>query len=151
MIYNFDTDDIDRATAALCVYALWRSRSRGLKITPKIWGQVEGWSKAAAKRAPNLAQFIEKLKPSLHVATLHPKWMEVGLKGFQPIADSAGSTSYIQSADAREFMTGALKLCNEDRALELLYKETAMIVLYVRDRLEREKKIEKNYKIEESE
>lgn len=149
MLYNFDTDDIDRATAALCVYALWRSRSRGLKITPKIWGQVESWSKAAAKRAPNLAQFIEKLKPRLHVDTLNPRWMEVGLKGFQAVTDSAGNTAYMQGAESREFMTTALQRCNEERALELLYKETAMIVLYVRDRLEREKPIEKQYKVEE--
>lgn len=150
MLYNFDTNDVDRATAALCVYVLWRSRSRRLKITPKIWGQVENWTKGSAKRAPNLAQFIEKLKPRLAVDTLNPRWMELGIKGLQPFVDSAGNTSYIESANAREFMTIALKRCDEERCLELLYKETAMTVLYVRDRLEREKPIEKQY-IEENE
>ena len=69
--------------------------------------------------------------------------MEVGIKGMQPIANSAGGTDYVETADQREFLTAVLKSANDEQVLSTIYKETALIVLYVRERLEREKPFEK--------
>ena len=144
MLYNFDTHDERRATAALIIYVVWRSRSRNLKITPKIWGQVEQWSQASAKRSRTLGEFLQRLKESaLDARALNPKWMEVGIKGMQGITNSAGTTEYVEREDQREFLTAVLKSADDQSVLSTIYKETALVVLYVRERLEREKPFEK--------
>ena len=143
MIFSFDTDDPSAATAALLVYAIWRSRdARRYKITPDVWAQVERFTKASAKRARTVPAFLESLKPRLACGTIHPRWMETGIKGLLPIGDSAGHVAYIQAADSREFLTGVLSACDEREVLRRLYRETAWVILLVRDRLEREKPIE---------
>lgn len=143
MIYSFDTEDQSAATAALLVYAIYRSRDvRRYKVSPDMWAQIERFAKASAKRAKSIPEFIESLKPRLACGTIHPRWMETGIKGLLPIADSLGHTSYIQRADSREFLTGALSGCDEREVLRRLYRETAWVVLLVRDRLEREKPME---------
>jgi hypothetical protein len=143
MIYQFDTSDPSAATGALLVYAIYRSRDRRrYKVTPDIWGQIERFTKAAAKRAVSLPAFIESLKPRLCCDTIHPRWMEAGIKGLTAITDAAGHTAYIEKADSREFMTGVLAAADTAATINCLYKETAWIILLVRERLEREKPIE---------
>ena len=143
MIYNFDTEDRDAATAALLLYAVYRSRDRArFKITPDLWAQIERFTKAAAKRARGIPDFIENLKPRLSCATIHPRSMEAGIHGLQAVTDAAGHTAYIERGDAREFLTGILRECDEKTVLDRLYKNTGWVVLLVRDRLEREKPLE---------
>ena len=143
MIYQFDTDDREAATAALLVYAIWRSRDvQRFKITPDVWAKVERFVKASAKRARTVPAFLESLKPRLQCGTIHPKWMEAGIKGVIGRADSFGGTEYIQRADSREFLTGVLADCAEREVVRKLYKETTWVILLCRDRLERERPVE---------
>lgn len=151
MIYQFDTADEAAATAALLVYAIYRSRDRDrLKIAPDIWAQIERFVKASAKRADSLPRFIEQLKPRLCCDTISPRWAEVGLKGVVPVTDSLGLTNYIQRADSREFLTGVVYQADQREVLRLLYRETAWVILLVRDRLEREKPIEHKFTEDEA-
>lgn len=151
MIYNFDTNDRDAATAALLIYAVYRSRDRRrFRVTPDLWAQCERFVKASAKRARSVPDFVEKLKPKLACDTIHPRWMEAGLKGLQAWIDPAGHTEYIQSADSREFLTGVLRECDEAHVLEHLYQRTAWMILLTRDRLEREKPLENQIPDEEA-
>lgn len=143
MIYTFDTDDQSAATAALLVYAIYRSRDmRRFKVTPDMWAQIERFTKASAKRAKSIPEFIESLKPRVSCGTIHPRWMETGVKGLLPVVDSLGHTNYMQMGDSREFLTGIIKQCEPQDVIRKLYRETAWVVLLVRDRLEREKPIE---------
>ncbi len=143
MIYGFDTDDQQAATAALLVYAVYRSRDlRRFKVTPDLWAQIERFVKSAAKRACSLPAFIESIKPRLLCGTIHPRWMQVGVVGVLPHIDAAGHLEYLQQADSREFLTSVLAAADTKAVMSRLYKETAWVVLLVRDRLEREKPIE---------
>jgi hypothetical protein len=75
MYYNFDTSDPNAATAALLVYAIYRSRdAKRFKVTPEMWNTIERSVKSVAKRAEDLGEFIEKLKPKLACASIKPKW-----------------------------------------------------------------------------
>lgn len=153
MIYNFDTDDHNSATAALIVYAIYRSRDkRRFKVSPEMWGQIERAVKAAAKRATNLPRFIDTLMPKLYCPSINPKWMEVGLKGgLISRQNSAGGTEFMEFAadDSREFLTKVLNGIEHQDVIDKLYKETTWIILLVRERLEREKPIEASFEIEE--
>ena len=145
MIYGFDTEDEANATAALLVYATWRSRDTvRYRVTPDVWSQVERFTKAAAKRATTLPAFIEALKPRFYAGTLSPRAMEAGIKGPVPLL-ALGSGAVLEVAapeEQREFMVGVIERADQTAVLDRLYRETAWVVLLVRDRLERERPIE---------
>lgn len=147
MFYNFDTDDERVATAALLVYAIYRSRdAKRFKVTPDMWGQLERAVKSAAKRAMDLGDFIEKLKPKLQCATIHPRWARTlpdGIVSMKMMPD--GSIIHIQDKGRRQFLTDILKEVDHREVLDYLYKKTSLVILLVRDRLEREKPIEENF------
>lgn len=150
MIYGFDTDDGDAATAALCLYVMWRSRDmRRFKITPTVWEQIERFAKAAAKRADSLPRWIETMKPRLSVGTLSPKWMAVGLDGVIPLAalPDGALVQLTEPEQHREFLTSVIARANQRAALDMLYRETAWVVLLVRDRLERERPVEARFAV----
>ena len=57
------------------VYAIYRSRDvKKFKVTPSMWETIERAVKSVAKRAMDLGEFIERLKPKLACASIKPKW-----------------------------------------------------------------------------
>ncbi len=147
MYYNFDTDDHTAATAALLVYAIYRSRdAKRFKVTPDMWGMIERAAKSASKRARDLGDFIEKLKPKLHCPTIHPRWAKTlpdGLISMKMMPD--GTVAQVQDKGRRQFLTDVLQEVDPREVLDYLYRKTALVVLFVRDRLEREKPIEARF------
>jgi len=145
--YNFDTDDHTAATAALLVYAIYRSRdSKRFKVTPDMWGMIERAAKSASKRAGDLGDFIEKLKPKLHCPTIHPRWAKTipdGLINMKMMPD--GTVAQVEDKGCRQFLTDVLQEVDHREVLDYLYRKTALVVLLVRDRLEREKPIETRF------
>lgn len=151
MIYGFDSDSRDAATAALLVYAIYRSRNRKrFRVTPDMWSQIERFVKASAKRATSLPRFIEALKPRMCCESIHPTAMAVGLSGtIRMIRTEAGELIQPHAEpEQREFLTRVLDGVEHKVVLDLLYRETSWIVLLVRDRLEREKPIENRFETE---
>lgn len=147
MYYNFDTGDARAATAALLVYAIYRSRNlKRFKITPDMWSMIERATKSASKRAMDLGDFIEKLKPKLRCETIHPNWActrPAGLISMKMLED--GSVVEVQDKGRRQFLTDVLQEVDHQEVLSFLYRKTALVVLLVRDRLEREKPIETKF------
>jgi hypothetical protein len=150
MYYNFDTDDHAAATAALLVYAIYRSRDiKRFKVTPDMWSMIERAVKSASKRAGDLGDFIEKLKPKLHCPTIHPRWANTrpdGIISMKIMPD--GSVVEVQDKGRRQFLTDVLKEVDHRDVLDYLYRKTALVVLLVRDRLEREKPLEAKFETE---
>lgn len=146
MIFGFDTDDEHAATAALIVYACYRSRDKArFKVTPDLWGQIERFAKDAAKRAKTIHDLIENLKRTgrMNAPTLHPKYLRVGLPGETPMAAFGGG--FVQIAadhDAREFGVRVFEQADAKRVISEMYRHTAWVIQLVRDRLERERPIE---------
>lgn len=148
MLYGFDTSDGAAATGALLVYAVWRSRDmRRFKITPDVWGKIERFTKASAKRADSLPRFLEALKPRLLCDTVSPRWMAVGLAGEIPavVTDDGVRLQVGAPEGQREFLAGVFERADHTATLDALYRETAYVVLLVRDRLERERPIETRF------
>lgn len=153
MYYNFDTDSTEAAVAALLVYAIYRSRdTKRFKITPDMWSTIERACKSASKRAMDLGDFIEKLKPKLHCPTIHPRWAKTipdGLISMKMLED--GSVVQVQDQGRRQFLTDVLQEVDHRQVLDYLYRKTALVMLLVRDRLEREKSIEARFTENETE
>ena len=147
MYYNFDTDEHRAAVAALLVYAIYRSRdTKRFKISLDMWGVIERAVTSASKRAGDLADFIQKLKPKLHCPTIQPRWantMPEGMISMKMMPD--GSIAQVEDKGRRQFLTDVLQEVNHREVLEYLYRKTAVVVLLVRDRLEREKPIESRF------
>lgn len=147
MYYNFDTDNHEAATGALLVYAIYRSRDvKRFKVTPDMWGIIERAVKSTAKRARDLGEFIEKLKPKLMCSTIHPRWAQTlpdGVVTMKAMPD--GSFAQIEDKGRRQFLTDVLQEVDHRAVLDMLYRQTALIILLVRDRLEREKPFEAKF------
>ncbi|MFN7175203.1 MAG: phytoene desaturase family protein, partial [Thermaurantiacus tibetensis] len=78
--------------------------------TPDMWGQIERFTKAAAKRADSLPRFLETLKPRLSCDTLAPRAMAVGLAGAPTVALGDGAFAELApAAGQREFLTAVLE------------------------------------------
>jgi hypothetical protein len=141
MYYNFQTNEGEKAVAALLIYAIYRSRDKSkFKITPDMWGIIERSVKSVAKRAMDLEEFIEKLKPKLKCSTIIPKWAKTIPDGMVTMKKQEDG-SYVEVADMgkREFLVDVLTEINHREVLDVLYEKAALAVLLVRDRIEREK------------
>jgi len=148
VIYNFDTSDESAAIGAFLVYAVYRSRDmKRFKITPEMWNTIERAVKSVAKRAEDLPEFIEKLKPKLACASIKPKWAKTTPDGMVTMMKNPDGSLYsIGAADEkRQFLTDVLESADHRAVMDVLYKKAAYVVLLVRDRLEREKPYEAQF------
>lgn len=148
MYYGFETNDENAALGALLVYGIYRSRDiKRFKVTPDMWGIIERAVKSSAKRALDLHDFIEKLKPRLMCSTLKPKWMatdEEALLSPVAMAVNRETGEIIQKQDKgrRQFWVEILEQIDHQVVLDILYKKTSWVIALVRDRLERERPLE---------
>jgi hypothetical protein len=142
--YGFDTKTEDAGIAALLVYGVYRSRDmKRFKITPDMWGIIERAAKSSAKRALDLHDFIEKLKPKLSCSSLKPRWMKTESKYLMTMVENAdGSFSQIADQGRRKFWVEILEEIDHEPVLAILRDKTAWVIALVRDRLERERPLE---------
>lgn len=137
MIYNFDTEEKNRATAALVIYVVYRSRNIDrFKVSTKMWEQITNFSKLAAKKSTNLAEFIELFKTPMRCDALNPKYCITG--NSKPIVKLQGG-ELMESESMREFLTSVLENSNEKEVINIILNETSFIIMLVRERLENEK------------
>lgn len=153
MYYGFETSDQDAAIGALLVYGIYRSRdTKRFKVTPDMWGIIERAVKSSAKRAMDLNDFIEKLKPKLKCSTLRPQFMRTDLDTIAMHYNrETGEIISVKDEGKREFWVRLLEECNHDRVLERLFGRSSLIIALVRDRIEREKPLEARGIIKEDE
>ena len=157
MFYGFDTSSEEAAIGALLVYGIYRSRDmKRFKITPDMWGIIERAAKSSAKRALDLHDFIESLKPRLSCSTLKPKWMATDEEALlSPVAMAVnretGEVIQKQDKGRRQFWVEILEQVDHQAILDILYQKTSWVIALVRDRLERERPLEVSGIIKEDE
>lgn len=75
--------------------------------------------------------------------SINPKWCEVGSDIMTAYQDEYGNIIMTgNDGKKREFLTEIIESGKDEEVLYQLYKETARVIMLVRDRLEREKPIE---------
>ncbi len=144
MFYGFQTSSEPAGLAALLVYGMYRSRDvKRFKVTPDMWGIIERATRASAKRAMDLHDFIEKLKPRLCCAELKPRWMKLPDETITMRRDPAtGELMQVADQGRRQFWVEIFEEVDHGPVLDVLYRKTSLVTALVRDRLERERPLE---------
>lgn len=144
MLLGFETENEVKANAAFIIYVIYRSRDK--KRGPSgvdMWGQIERFAKAAAKRAEGIDDFVESFKRKMACTTINPKWMKNDTKSANARVTKNGDIMVFSNNENRSFGLDVFE--NEKLGKEIvdcIYKKTQIIILLVRDRLEREKMFE---------
>ncbi len=142
MIYGFNTDRQERATAAQVIYSVYKSRNTDrFKVSTKMWEQITNFSKLAAKKSTNLAEFIERLRKPMCCEVLMPRYCITDKKNAVKILEDG--SIFESGEDGRQFLTALLERANETKVLTSVINETAFVIMLVRERLEVEKLTDK--------
>ena len=113
MLFGFNTENEVKAKAAMLIYVIYKSRD--VKRAPSgldMWGQIERFAKAAAKRSEEIDDFVNSFKRKMACSTINPYWM-------------------------RNDISATNAIISKNR--EIMSNKTQIVILLVRDRLEREK------------
>ncbi len=140
MLLGFNTENEIKAKAAMLVYVIYKSRDA--KRGPSgldMWGQIERFAKAAAKRSEGIDDFVNSFKRKIACSTINPYWMRNDISATNAAVLKDGSImSFV--GDLRVF---GLEIFDDEEngkeIVECLYSKTQIVILLVRDRLEIEK------------
>lgn len=140
MLLGFGTENEIKAKAAYIVYVIYKSRDT--KRGPSgvdMWGQIERFAKASAKRSEGIDAFVNTFKRKMACATINPRWMKNGNATNARVMKN-NEIIVFNNVDTRTF--GLDVFDDEESGKEVvkcIYEKTQIIILLVRDRLEREK------------
>ena len=133
MYYKFNTDDRDRARAALLIYALYKSRDESSPMTGvDTWSRVESACIGACKKSSTTSEFVTQFKKIAKVGSIKPRYLATRDKGFAEMEDG----SLIQMSGVKEYRTDIIE---DDEVRRTIEKDYPLLVLLVRDRIQREK------------
>lgn len=141
MLLGFDTENEVKANAAFIIYVIYKSRDK--KRGPSgvdMWGQIERFAKASAKRAEGIDDFVESFKRKMACTTINPRYMKNDTESANARFMDNGEIMVFSNNESRSFGLDVFE--NEKLGKEIvdcIYNKTQIIILLVRDRLEREK------------
>ena len=132
MLYNFDTSEKKRARAALLIYALYKSRDLSSPLNGlETWSRAESFCKAACLKSSTTAEFVTKFKEMSKIPSIKPFYL-TDPDGFVQMPDG----SVVQSDAARDYK---LDIFEDDDVRNTIETEYPIIVMLVRERIQREK------------
>lgn len=135
MVYQFSTDDIKRAKAALILYAMYKSRDQGSPLNGmETWNRCKTFMRAACLRSSTTAEFVDNFCHRARIQSIRPKYLSTG----EPVR-VAGTDELIDSPDFKNYAT---EIIEDNDLLKLYENESLYIIMLVRERIQREKMTE---------
>ena len=132
MQFNFTTDDELRAKAALLLYAAYRSRPQTSSLNGlETWTRFTAYIRGACLKSETTAEFITNFCRMAGVGSIKPRYLETS-GGMIMLGDG----SLVQSSDIKEFQTGIFE---DDRLMRIYENEGQIVVMLIRERIQREK------------
>lgn len=132
MLYNFDTSRDDRARAALLIYALFKSRDAASPLNGlETWSRAESYCKAACLKSSTTAEFVTRFKELAKIPSIKPYYLTDG-EGLVQMPDG----TIIQADGVRDYK---LDIFEDDDVRATIEREYPIIVMLVRERIQREK------------
>ena len=131
MYYNFDTDKIDRAKAALLLYGLYRSRGQSSSLNGlETWERFNSYVRAACIKSETLGEFVQQFCRKANIASIKPYYFQTGDLVAMPDGE------LILSDAVKDYR---LNIFNDDSLLDVINKETLYLIMLIRERIQREK------------
>lgn len=132
MLYQFDTDSLDHAKAALLLYGMYRSRNKNSPLNgPETWDRFQTFARAAWLKASTTAEFVQAFCRKAKIDSVKPHHFSTG----EPVP-IPGTGELIMSDNAVDYRLGVLA---DDSLLRLYGTESMYLIMLVRERIKREK------------
>ena len=140
MLFNFNTDEMRFARAALVLYALYKSRNTNSPMNGmETWNRVESYCVGACKKSRTTSEFVTKFKELGRVGAIKPRYLSEQGVGMTILPGG----SVVESANILNYHTA---LIEDNEIRKPLENDYPLITMLVRERIQREK-----YMLEEEE
>ncbi len=131
MYYNFDTDDLTRAKAALLLYAMYRSRDKQSSLNGvDTWTRFTAYIQGACLKSSTTAEFVQAFCKKARVSAIKPRYLDTG----DPVRMPDGEM--IEAEGVHDYRAGIVE---DNSLLPVLNRENVYLTLLVRERIQRER------------
>lgn len=132
MLYQFDTDSLAHAKAALLLYAMYRSRNQDSPLNGvDTWTRFQTFIRGACLKSSTTAEFMQAFGKKAKIDAVKPKYLDTG----EPVA-VAGTEELIVSSDYKDYRLGIIA---DNSLIDLYRAESLYLIMLVRERIQREK------------
>lgn len=132
MLYQFDTDSLSHAKAALLLYGMYRSRNQNSPLNGlETWDRFQTFVRGACLKANTTAEFVQAFCKKAKIDSVKPRYLSTG----DPVA-IPGTGELIMSANMADYRLGILA---DNSLLKLYNTESLYLIMLVRERIQREK------------
>lgn len=132
MLYQFDTDDLRHAKAALLLYALYRSRDEKSSLNGlETWERFGSYIKGACLKSANTAEFVQNFCEKAKIESVKPKYLHTGGPVVMPETGELISSDSVKDYQVRLF--------EDDSLMSVIERETLYLIMLVRERIQRDK------------
>lgn len=133
MLFNFNTENVTFARAALVLYALYKNRSANSPMNGlETWNRVESYCVGACKKSRTTSEFVTKFKELGKVGAIKPCYLSEQGAGMTMLPDG----TVVESENVRNYHT---ELFEDDEVRKTIENDYPLITMLVRERIQREK------------
>lgn len=134
MFYDFETDDLKRAKAALILYAIYRSRAKNSSLNGvDTWNRFTSYIRGACLKSTNTAEFASHFSKMAGTGSIKPCYLKSS-NGLVLQPDGG----LIVSENVKDYK---ISVFEDDDLLPILERESVLLTMLVRERIQREKNI----------
>lgn len=131
MYFNFDTDKLDRAKAALLLYGLYKSREGNSSLNGmETWSRFQAYARAACIKSNTIGGFIQQFCRKAGITSIKPKYF-----GTDDPVQMPGEDYLVVTDKIKDYRLGIL---GDDSLLKIINDETMYLIMLIRERIQRE-------------
>ena len=132
MLYKFNTDSVKHASAALLLYAMYRSRNKNSPLNGlETWDRFNSFIRGACLKSSTTAEFMQKFCRAAKIDSVKPSYLSTGEPVMIPVTGEL-----IVSESIKDYR---LPLIEDNSLLRIFADESIYLCMLVRDRIQREK------------
>lgn len=132
MLYQFDTDSLSHAKAALLLYGMYRSRKKESPLNGlETWDRFQTFVRGACLKASTTAEFVQAFCKKAKIDSIKPRYLSTGEPVVMP-----DTGELIMCAGMGDYR---LKVLADNDLLRLYNAESLYLIMLVRERIQREK------------
>jgi hypothetical protein len=139
--YGFQTENEERAIAALLVYGVYKSRDVSkFKTSRSWWGTVQDAVRSSATMANgDLFEFVQRLQAKLKCPAIKPYYMATASNIVTSAVLPTGELVELKEQGRNLLWSELVEEADHEAVLEHLERKTGSVISLVQHRIEREK------------